>query len=56
MKITRKKSRKLSKKRVNIEKLQKVPEGTLQREGLQNWNFIGISEQHNMALRHGRVI
>jgi hypothetical protein len=44
MKITRKKARKLSKKREKIGKLQKVPEGTLQREGLQNWNFTRISE------------
>jgi hypothetical protein len=56
MKITRKKARKLSKKKVNLEKLMEVPEGTSQREGLQKWNFLGISEQHNMALRHSRVI
>jgi hypothetical protein len=55
-KITRKKARKLSKKREKLEKLQKLPEGTSQREGLQNWNFVGISEQHNMALHHGRMI
>jgi hypothetical protein len=35
-KIIGKKARKLSKKRAKIEKLQKVPEGTSQREGLQN--------------------
>jgi hypothetical protein len=34
MKLTRKKARKLSKKRAKIEKLQKVPEGTSQRENL----------------------
>jgi hypothetical protein len=56
MKITGKKDRNLSKKREKIEKLQKVVEGTSQREGLQAWNFTGISEQHNMALRHGKVI
>jgi hypothetical protein len=56
MKITGKKARKLSKKRAKIEKLQKVPEGTSQKEGLQNWNFVGISEQHNMALHHGKAI
>jgi hypothetical protein len=52
-KITGKKARKLSKKR---EKLQNVPEGTSQKEDLQNWNFVGISEQRNMALRHGEAI
>jgi hypothetical protein len=56
MKITGKKARKLSKKRAKIEKLQKVPEGTSQREGLQDWNFTGISEQHNMELRRGEEI
>ena len=35
-KITEKKARKLSKMRENIEKLQKVLEGTLQKEGLQD--------------------
>jgi hypothetical protein len=49
MRITGKKARKLIKKREKIEKLQKVPDGTSQREGLQNWNFTKISEQHNMA-------
>jgi hypothetical protein len=49
-KITGKKARKLSKKR---EKLQNVLEGTWQKEGLQNWNFVGISKQRNMALCHG---
>jgi hypothetical protein len=55
-KITGKKARKLSKKREKIEKLQKVPEGTSQKEGLQNRNFVGISEQRNMTLRHGEAI
>jgi hypothetical protein len=35
-KITKKKARKLSKKRENMENLQNVPEGTSQKEGLQN--------------------
>jgi hypothetical protein len=35
-KITEKKARNLSKMRENIEKLQKVLEGTLQKEGLQD--------------------
>jgi hypothetical protein len=46
----------LCKKRAKIEKLQKVPEGTSQKENLQNWNFVGISEQHHMALPHGNEI
>jgi hypothetical protein len=55
-KITGKKARKLSKKREKIEKLQKGPEGTSRKEDLQNWNFVGISEQRPMALRHGEAI
>jgi hypothetical protein len=55
-KITGKKARNLNKKREKLEKLQEVPEGTSQKEGLQNWNFVGISEQRNMALLHGREI
>jgi hypothetical protein len=43
-KITRKKARKLSKKREKIEKLQNVLEGTSQKEGLQNENFVEISK------------
>jgi hypothetical protein len=46
----------LSKKRDKIEKLQKVPEGTLQKENLQNWSFVGISKQCHMALHHGEEI
>jgi hypothetical protein len=45
MNFTGRKDRKLSKKRDKIEKLQKDPEGTLQKENLQNWSFAGISEQ-----------
>jgi hypothetical protein len=56
MKLTRKKARKLSKKRSKIEKLQKVPEETLQKENFQNWNFVGISEQHHVELLHGEEI
>jgi hypothetical protein len=43
--ITGKKARKLSKKKAKLEKLQEVPGRTSQKEGLQNWNFVGISEQ-----------
>jgi hypothetical protein len=53
---TRKKARKLSKKRDKIEKLHKVPEKTSQKENLKNWNFVRISEQCHMALRHGEEI
>ena len=56
MKITRNKARKLSKKRGNIDKLQKVPKGTSQKENLQNWNFAGITKQRHMALRQGKEI
>jgi hypothetical protein len=56
MKLTGRKARKIGKKRAKIEKLQKVPEGTSQRENLQNWNFVGILEQRHMALRHGEAI
>jgi hypothetical protein len=47
---------KLSKKRAKIDKLQKVPEGTLQKENLQNGSFTGITEHRHMALRHGEEI
>jgi hypothetical protein len=56
IKIIGKKARKLSKKRAKIEKLQKVPEGTSQKESLQDWNFTRIPEQCNMALRHDKAI
>ena len=56
MKLTGKKARKPSKKRAKIEKLQKVPEGTSQKENLKNWNFVRISEQCPMALPHGKAI
>jgi hypothetical protein len=56
MKLTGKKARKISKKKAKIEKLQQVPEGTSQKETLQNWSFTGISEQRHRALRHGKEI
>jgi len=52
MKITEKKARNLNKKKANIEKLQKVPEGTAQKEGFQNLNFVGILVQHSMAKKY----
>jgi hypothetical protein len=55
-KLIGKKDRNISKKRAKIEKLQKIPEGTSQIENLQNWSFVGISEQRHMALRHGEPI
>jgi hypothetical protein len=45
MKPTGKKARKLSKKRDKVEKLQKVPEETSQKEKPQELSFVGISEQ-----------
>jgi hypothetical protein len=44
MNLTGKKARKISKKRSKLEKLSKVPEGTSQKENLQNWSFAGISK------------
>jgi hypothetical protein len=55
-KLTGKKARKLSKKRAKIEKLQKNPEETSQKEKLRNRIFVEISEQRHMALLHGEVI
>jgi hypothetical protein len=55
-KLTGRKNRNLSKKRAKFEKLQKVPEGTLQTENLQNGSFARISEQRHMALHHGKAI
>jgi hypothetical protein len=54
--ITGKKARKLNKKKAKLEKLQEAPERSSQKEGFQNLNFVGISVQHIMALRHGGEI
>jgi hypothetical protein len=54
--LTGKEARKLSKKRLKIKKLQKVPEGTSQKQNLQNWNFVRISKQSHMELRHDKEI
>jgi hypothetical protein len=51
-KLNGKKARKLSKKRSKIKKLHKVPEGTSQKENLQNLNFVGIAEQCHKELHH----
>jgi hypothetical protein len=56
MKLTGKKARKLREKRANTERLQEVLEETSQKEKLQNWSFIEISEQRHMALRHDEAI
>jgi hypothetical protein len=56
MNLSGKKARKLRKKRATIEKLQKVPEGTSERENLQNWSFIGTTKQCHMALHHEEEI
>jgi hypothetical protein len=56
MKLTGKKAGKLIKKRAKTEKLQKVLEGTSQKENLQNWNFVGILELCHMELPHGKEI
>jgi hypothetical protein len=55
-KLTGKKARKLRKKRANTARLQEVLEETSQTEKLQNWNFVGISEQRHLALRHDEAI
>jgi hypothetical protein len=54
--ISGNKARKLSKKKVKLEKLHEVPERTLRKEGLQNWNSIGISEQRILELHHDEEI
>jgi hypothetical protein len=56
MHIRGKNDRNISKKKVRLEKLEEVPKGTLQKEGLKKLNFARILEQHNMALRNGEVI
>jgi hypothetical protein len=56
MKLTGKKAMKLSKKKANIEKLQWIPEGTSQKETLQNRNFVEISEHQHGSLHHGEAI
>jgi hypothetical protein len=43
-KLTRKKARKVMKKKVKLEKLQNVPEETLQKENMKNLSFAGIKE------------
>ena len=55
-KLTGKKSRKLMKNKVKLEKLQNVPEGTPQKENMQNLNFARISEQRHLVLCRGIAI
>jgi hypothetical protein len=54
--IIGKKARNLGKKKVKLEKLQEVPERTSQKQGLMNWNFTGIEEQHRLELFHDEAI
>jgi hypothetical protein len=54
--ISGKKDRKFNKKKSNLEKLQEVLERTSQKEGLHNWNFVGISEQCRLELLHEKSI
>jgi hypothetical protein len=49
-KLTEKNARKMSKKKAKIQRLQQVPEGTSQKEKLQNFNFVEISEQRHKPL------
>jgi hypothetical protein len=55
-KLTLKNDRKMSKNKDNIERLQQDPEGTSQKENLQNLNFIEISEQRHRPLHRGKEI
>ena len=54
--ITGKKTRKLSKKKTKLEKLQEVPWKTSQKAGWQNLNLAAIEEPHRMTLRHDEAI
>jgi hypothetical protein len=56
MKLTGKKARKLRKKRANTVRLQEVLEDTSQKEKLQNWSFVEISEQRHRVLHHDEAI
>jgi hypothetical protein len=55
-KLTGKKARKLSKKRAQIDRLQRVPEGTSPKETFHNSSFVGITEQRHGSLRRGEAI
>jgi hypothetical protein len=50
--ISGKKARNLSKKKAKLETLHEVLGRTSQKEGLQKWNFVRISEQKILALCH----
>jgi hypothetical protein len=54
--ITRKKERKLSKKKSNLETLQEVTKNTSQEVGLQDLNLVQTIELRNMGLRLGEAI
>jgi hypothetical protein len=51
-----KKERKLRKKKAKLERLQKVPEKTSQKAGLQNLNLARIAEQCRMEIRLSEAI
>jgi hypothetical protein len=55
-KFTMEKDRNISKKKAQIERLQKIPEGAPQKEKLQNLSFVEIAEQRHRALCHGEAI
>ena len=55
-KLTGKKARKISKRRAKIEKLQKTPEETSQKEKSQKLSFVGILEHRHTTLRRGEAI
>jgi hypothetical protein len=54
--ITGKKARKLSKKKVKLEKLQNVPEKTLQEADLQNLKIFVITKPRRTILHHDEAI
>jgi hypothetical protein len=56
MKLTGKKARKLRKKKANTVRSHEVLEDTSQKETLQNWSFVEISEQRHRVLRHDEAI
>jgi hypothetical protein len=54
--IIRNKARKLSKKKVNLETLQKFPKKNSQKIELQKLNLVGITKPCRMGLLHGEAI
>jgi hypothetical protein len=56
MKLMGKKARNLSRKRAQIDRIQRVPEGTPPKETFQNSSFVGIIEQRHGSLHLGEEI